>query len=719
MDGVRGDAGPGERRRWPASWLAHALVLCVTLVCSLLAGPALASAGAAPHASFRVQRLCGARPRPGTAACMALKLVPDALSASALHAAAVRQSREARGGLRPAVGDAAPIAGYLTPQSLHAAYALPSEASSGPTQTIAVVDAFDDPTAEADLAVYDAQFGLPACTSANGCFRKLNQQGTSAPLPAVEGEWAGEISIDVQMAHAICEGCHILLVEADSEEFSDLGAALDTAVKAGATEISNSYAGPEEAGDAELAKSSYDHPGVVVTAASGDCGYLNEACGWEALANFPADSPDVVAVGGTKLSNSKAGWKSTVWKDGGSGCSTVFSAPLWQSAMADFAATGCGVGRAVADVSAIGDPDTGVDVYDSTPEGNGDPTGWGVWGGTSVASPIIAAEFALAGGAHGVSDPAATLYSHLGDSGALYDVLAGANGSCAGASICAAASGYDGPSGVGSPLGLGAFATGASPVGLSPPTITGIAQVGQVLTEHHGEWSNDPASFKLAWELCDAAGKRCAPIASAGGQSYTLTAADVGSTIRVQETAANAAGAGTPMISTQTAAVTTDVPGITGLTPSSAITGSAIEITGSGLGETTAVHFGALSAHFTALSGTEVEAIVPDGAKSGKVTLTTPLGTLRSKAKFTPTLSLVSFSPTGGAPGSLVKLKGIGFDPGAEVSFGGVPATEVTYLSASKLTAVVPPGASSGVIIVTNGAQPTGSVSSAAGYTVG
>jgi hypothetical protein len=558
---------------------------------------------------------------------MAMKLVPNSLTAAALHAAAVRQSREARSGVRPAISDATPIAGYLTPQSLHAAYALPSESSSAATQTIAVVDAYDDPTAEADLAIYDTQFGLPACTRANGCFRKLNQQGTADPLPPVEGEWAGETSIDVQMAHAICEGCHVLLVEADSEEFSDLGAAVDTAVKAGATEISNSYAGPEEAADTALATSYYNHPDVVVTAASGDCGYLNDACGWEARANFPAGSPDVVGVGGTKLSDAKAGWKSTAWNDGGSGCSTLFAAPLWQSTLGNFSATDCGIGRAVADVSAIGDPNTGVDIYDSTPEGNGDPTGWGVWGGTSVASPIIAAEFALAGGADGVADPAATLYAHLGERSALYDVVSGKNGSCGGATICQAAVGYDGPSGVGSPVGVGAFSTTSGPVN-TPPTISGFA-------------------------------------------------------------------------------------------PSSGVTGSPVTITGSGLADSATVRFGTLSASFKVLSSSEVEAIVPDGAKAGKITLTTPLGTVKSKTKFTPTLSLLSFSPGVGLPGSLVKLKGVGFTEGSSVSFDGVPAASVIYLSARKLTVVVPPGAGTGVITLTNSAQPTGSVSSADTYTVG
>ncbi len=195
-----------------------------------------------------------------------MKLVPSSPTAVELQASAKRQTREAASGARPAVGVKTPYPGYLTPQRLDAAYALPSETNASTLQTIALVDAFDDPTAEADLAVYDQQFGLPACTAANGCFRKVDEAGNASPLPRKQGEWAGEISIDVQMAHAICPGCRILLVEAESEEFSDLGAAVDTAARLGATEISNSYGATEEASDVSLAGADYQHPGVLVAA---------------------------------------------------------------------------------------------------------------------------------------------------------------------------------------------------------------------------------------------------------------------------------------------------------------------------------------------------------------------------------------------------------------------------------------------------------------------
>jgi subtilase family serine protease len=429
--------------------------MAVSATASAAAPAAPATPSSAP--GYRVQSVCGA-PRPGTAACRSLKLVPASLTPAELQQSATRQSAEANGVARSKVEVTSPIPGYLTPELLHAAYALPDETAASQAQTIAVVDAFDDPSAEADLGVYDAQFGLPACTSANGCFRKVNEEGLASPLPRKNGGWASEESIDVQMAHAICESCHVLLVEASSERFSDLAASVEAAVKAAASEISNSYGAAEAAPDLSVA-GSYDHPGVAITVSSGDCGYLNEACAGEALgAEFPADSPDVVAVGGTSLSDRHGVWTSKVWREGGSGCSVLFAAPLWQSAAANFAATGCGTGRAIADVSAVGNPDTGVDVYDSTPEGGGEPTGWTVFGGTSVSSPIVAAEFALAGGAHGVAYPAATLYAHVGEEAALYDVVRGKNGSCKHATICRAAPGYDGPSGVGSPVGLAAFA---------------------------------------------------------------------------------------------------------------------------------------------------------------------------------------------------------------------------------------------------------------------
>ena len=615
-----------------------------------------------------------------------------------------------------------PFPGFLTAEALHAAYALPDETDSSTLQTIAVIDAFDDPTAEADLGVYDERFHLPACTTANGCFRKVNQEGKASPLPRKEGEWATETSIDVQMAHSICQSCRVLLVEADNESFPNLGTTVNAAVSAGATEISNSYAGPDEAAFQELFteynSAYYDHPGVVIAASSGDCGYLDEGClGKPGTTNFPADSPDVVAVGGTSLSEGEGGWESTVWGGGGSGCSQIFPAPSWQSLVPDFSATGCGNQRSVADVAAIGDPETGVDVYDSTPEYSGAPTGWGVWGGTSVASPIIAAEFGLDGGAHGVPYPAATLYAHAGEAGALYDVVSGSNGSCAGGdTACRAAVGFDGPTGVGSPVGLGAFSTPGSPASVSRPTIAGAPEQGQTLTETAGTWSGGPTSLAEQWERCSSSGGGCSAIAGATGPSYTLTSADVGSTIRVQETASNASGGGPPAASAPTAAVEGDTLTLTGFTPKSGITGSAVTIAGSAFEGASRVEFGALAASFTVLSATQIEAIVPNGATPGKVSVTTSAGTATSSGQFTPTLSITSVKPLTGGPGKSVTLKGVGFTASSTVSFDGVRAT-VKSASSKKLKVKVPAGAGTGPIAVTNTSAPVGTVYSASSFT--
>ena len=683
-------------------------IACGALLC-LLAGPV---AGAAAH-GFR--HVCTKR-RPGHAVCTAERLLLAAQSPSPSSPSPSKAALAARVGARRAgaVIDAKkPYAGYLTPERLHDAYALPAETAAAATQTIALVDAFDDPTAEADLAVYDEQFGLPECTSANGCFRKVNQEGAAAPLPKEEGGWAGEISIDVQMAHAICENCHILLVETNNESLANLGAGVDAAVAQGATVVSNSYDETESPSDATIAAADYDHPGVPVLAASGDCGYLNADCSQlRPGAAFPASAPGVVAVGGTSLSESGGVWTSTVWREGGSGCSSVFEAGPWQSEVADFAATGCGIGRAVADVSAIGDPNTGVDIYDSTPEKAKGPTGWGVWGGTSVASPIVAGEFGLAGGGLGVTDPAATLYGHFGQAGALVDVTSGSNGECAGATICSAGGGFDGPSGVGSPVGLEAFALAGNPTSTSPPTISGVAEVGETLEEHQGDWTGAPTGFTYQWERCGFAGTNCHQIASATGSGYTVAEGDIGSTLRVRETAHNASGPGSAESAT-VGPVASATPAISGFASSSGITGSRFIVEGAALDTAAEVTLGSSPASFTVLSPSRLEVIVPDGAKTGKVAVTTAHGSVTSKAKFTVTLSITSFKATGR---SSVSIKGVGFTSSSTVAFDGTPAS-FTFISAKKLKATIPAGAGSGPITVTNNLAPAGTVSSALSFT--
>jgi subtilase family serine protease len=338
------------------------------------------------------------------------------------------------------VATAATPAGF-GPADLWSAYALsPGTGSSWNWngQTVAIVDAYDNPSAEADLAVYRAQFGLPPCTTSNGCFTKVNQTG-GRRMPRANAGWALESALDVQMVSAICPGCRILLVEASSSSFSNLATAVNQAAKMGANAISNSY-GASEFGLEIFYESPYNQPGIAVTVSSGDSGYGVE---------FPASSRYVIAVGGTTLlrASNTRGWTETAWSGAGAGCSAYIPKPVWQTDV------GCGR-RMVSDVSAVADPNTGVAVYDSY--GYNGQKGWFVVGGTSVSSPIIAAVYGLAGNAATFAQNYASSLYATGAAPGLFDIVSGSDGSC-GSYLCNAVVGYDGPTGVGTPDGLGAF----------------------------------------------------------------------------------------------------------------------------------------------------------------------------------------------------------------------------------------------------------------------
>jgi len=330
-------------------------------------------------------------------------------------------------------------AGY-GPADLQSAYNLTSaSANAGSGETVAIVDAYNDPNAASDLAVYRSTFGLPPCTVSNGCFKQVNQNGSTSGLPKNNASWSQEISLDLDMVSAICPNCHILLVEANSPSFTNLGTAVNTAVKLGANAVSNSYGGSESSGELSYA-SYYSHPGVAITASAGDSGYGVEV---------PAAYNTVTAVGGTTLTRASntRGWSETVWSGTGSGCSAYVSKPSWQTD------PDCSR-RTVGDIAADADPNTGVAVYDSYAYQG--VSGWLVFGGTSVASPIIASVYALAGNAASLNlNGASYIYSHY--SGNVYDVTSGSNGSCGGTYLCTGEVGYDGPTGWGTPDGTGAF----------------------------------------------------------------------------------------------------------------------------------------------------------------------------------------------------------------------------------------------------------------------
>jgi hypothetical protein len=349
-------------------------------------------------------------------------------------------------------------AGY-GPADLQSAYKLPS-ASAGQGQRVYIVDAYDDPTAEADLAEYRNQFGLPACTTENGCFQKLNQDGLSNPLPAPSRSWSGEISLDLDAVSAVCPHCGITLIEANSAS-DDLLEAVRTANRLGAKFVSLSWGGPESADLAKLDSTYFNQHGVVYAASTGDSDY-------DAGVSYPASSEATTAVGGTTLTkdDSARGWTETVWNsfpgDGtGSGCSSVMAKPTWQSVIP---AAVCPQ-RAVGDVSAVADPATGIAVYQTT---GGE--GWAVYGGTSAAAPIVAAISALAGDPDPASRPASYPY---GVTGNLNDVVQGNNGDCTPAALCTAQVGWDGPTGLGTPNGTSAL---TSPTTGNRITVTAPAQ---------------------------------------------------------------------------------------------------------------------------------------------------------------------------------------------------------------------------------------------------
>lgn len=395
----------------------------VRVVFALVLGWSLASCGAAPTAAPGalppqrppLQTMNTPEALPGNTPEALPGNTPEALPGASLGCDLTFQEDQANCTIAinvnvPPLSDATTPANLLSglhPADLIAAYGLPSQSAGS---TVAIVDAYDDPAAESDLAIYRAAFGLPACTSLNGCFRKVNQQGQTASYPAANPGWDQEISLDLDMVSAICPNCNILLVEANSPSFDDLGTGVDTAANMGATAISNSYYGPEWSGETAY-DSHYNHPGIAITVSAGD----------QNSSFYPAASPYVTAVGGTSLSNSGGSWSESAWTYTGQGCSLYETKPDWQGENA------CKGKRSTVDVAAVADPQTGVSMYDST------AGGWVVAGGTSVGAPLIAAAYALSGNPQG---PAYS-YAHPG---AFHDV---------------APAGYDWATGLGSPSGVG------------------------------------------------------------------------------------------------------------------------------------------------------------------------------------------------------------------------------------------------------------------------
>jgi hypothetical protein len=441
--------------------------LLLALIACLL--PAGASAMVEPIGSgnYSTETVCGPPPE-GFVSCFADGLVPESPAArSRLYPIGMDLAEPPTLG-RPSEG----VYG-LRPEDLHRVYELPHNAPEG--QTIGIIEAYDDPTIENDLAVYDEEFGLPSCTNANGCFRKLNQDGNAFPLPAVHARWAADTSLDVETAHAVCQNCDIVLVEAESNSYWALETAMEAAVAARANEVSTSW------GDMDDYESPrFDQPGVVITAGAGDWGYDNwEDGGYGIGANYPGSSPYVVSVGGTTLSPFQGSWAGEeAWSHTGGGCGLEpaqhWQAQYWQAQDGNWGATGCANRRAVADIAADADPLSGVAIYDSTPLSPWFP-GWATFGGTGLSSTIIAAAFGLADGPGMVAHPARTIYQR-GDSRNLHDIFNGSNypeTPCNGSrsEFCEAGYGWDGPTGFGTPRGVEALTAFRG----AEPTVTGVS----------------------------------------------------------------------------------------------------------------------------------------------------------------------------------------------------------------------------------------------------
>jgi subtilase family serine protease len=327
-------------------FLAATLAVAVVLLC--------VSAGGGAHATVAYVSICPAS-QPGWAHCYA-RAVADAAGAPSATATPTG----------------------LSPATIESAYGLSINSVAGAGRTIAIVSAYDASTAESDLGTFSSQFGLPACTTANGCFTKVDQTGGTA-YPQANPDWTLETSLDIQWAHALAPGAKILLVEANSGDLSDLLVAEDYAKTHGAY-VSNSWGGPE-ASDETTTDSHFAQPGVSFFAAAGDTGLP---------ATYPSASPNVISVGGTTLNFSGSSFSSeTGWSSGGGGCSQYETANAAQSRFPGYAQANCGGKRATPDVSLDADPVSGLSIYDSTPVQ--DASGWFKVGGTSAATPMWAA----------------------------------------------------------------------------------------------------------------------------------------------------------------------------------------------------------------------------------------------------------------------------------------------------------------------------------------
>jgi subtilase family serine protease len=333
----------------------------------------------------------------------------------------------------------------LGPADLQDAYGIDPSVTMTEHPTVAIVIAYGYAALESDLAVYRAHYGLPACTTASGCLRVVNQRGQSSPLPQnppASDDWTVETALDLDMVSAGCPACNIVVVQANNSDAANLYVAEDEAAALGATVITNSWGGPETP-DIATAEVHFDHPGIAIFTAAGDFGYNDQYSATGTGPDYPGTSAHVISVGATRLTRDATarGWGETAWSvsglreksAGGSACSTIIAKPSYQTD------SPCAF-KATADIAAVGDPATGVAAYNA---GSG---GWITAGGTSAAAPLVAAIFAATG--NGGQTSGAFVAAHASG---LNDVVSGNNGTCTSGKLCNAGTGWDGPTGYGTP----------------------------------------------------------------------------------------------------------------------------------------------------------------------------------------------------------------------------------------------------------------------------
>ena len=480
----------------------------VVAVAALTVGGGLVAAASSADAAgstvyLSAKRTCATTAASHHATCFAMKLVRSRTKTAGAVAEKVSPS---------AVLPQGPSGGY-TPGDIATAYGFKTTAAVPAGQLVAIVDAYNNQHIQTDLATFDSQYGLKAETAAS--FKVVNQTGGTT-LPANNTGWAGEEDLDVQTVRGLCNKCKIVLIEANDNSNANLDAAENEAVALGATVISNSFGGPEAGAISAADQNAYNHPGVAIVASTGDDGWygedvFNDGDATPAAPNTPSSLGTVIAAGGTTLNLNADGSRAaeSVWNNNGpfdyfanqigksqgasgGGCSTQVTAPAWQSAIPGYSGLGCGTKRSTGDVAAVADPFTGYDIF------VGSDGAWETYGGTSLSAPVISSMIALAGGAHGVSYPAQTIYSHYTTTPKATtpynDITVGGNGACGPATTgnclsyfggnpnhvvgqlvdcnfanststavlanngqCQAGVGYDGPTGVGSPKNLNLF----------------------------------------------------------------------------------------------------------------------------------------------------------------------------------------------------------------------------------------------------------------------